>query len=49
MGSQTSKRERANRTVRTAVIAGALIVAGCFTAAFTFAGDTAVAAEDVAR
>ena len=49
MGSQTSKQEGAKRTVRTAVIAGALIVAGCFTAAFTFAGDTAVAAEDVAR
>ena len=37
MGSQTTKRKRTKRTVRTAIVAGSLIVAGCFTAAFTLA------------
>ncbi len=45
MGSQTTKRKRTKRTVRTAIVAGSLIVAGCFTAAFTLAEETATAAE----
>lgn len=45
MGSQTTKRQRTKRTVRTAIVAGSLLVAGCFTAAFTFAEETATAAE----
>ncbi|MDG5751599.1 hypothetical protein P8R33_10815 [Qipengyuania sp. XHP0211] len=49
MGSQTTKRQRTKHTVRTAIIAGSLIVAGCFTAAFTFAEETATAAERPVR
>ena len=49
MGSQTIKRQRTKSTIRTAIVAGSLIVAGCFTAAFTFAEETATAAERPVR
>ncbi|MDG5746677.1 hypothetical protein P8Q88_00640 [Qipengyuania sp. XHP0207] len=49
MGTQDNTKARNKRSIRTAMIAGALIVAGCFTAAFTFTNDTATAAEEPVR
>lgn len=43
MGSLPRANSRAPRLVRTAVIAAALVVAGCFTAAFTCVERGAVA------
>ena len=45
MSALLDATDKSRRTLRFAVIAAALGVAGCFTAAFTFAGDQAGASE----
>lgn len=45
MSAQLDAKEKSRRTLRVAVIAAALGVAGCFTAAFTFAGEPVEATE----
>ncbi|MBX7528514.1 hypothetical protein [Qipengyuania vesicularis] len=45
MSALLDATDKSRRTLRVAVIAAALGVAGCFTAAFSFAGETAQAEE----
>ncbi|WP_374407928.1 hypothetical protein [Pelagerythrobacter sp.] len=45
MTSHATTGERPARAVRLAILAGALAMIGCFSAAFTFSGHTAEAAE----
>lgn len=45
MSTSLDAKQKSRRTLRAAVIAAALGVAGCFTAAFTFAGEPLEASE----
>ena len=49
MGSQSDIETPTKRPIRGAVIAAMVVVAACFTAAFTFADGPATAEETTAR